>query len=241
MNNFRFGIIIPSYQDPRIIHSLRSIVKKDSNLLARIYVIDGGSSGQIIQEIKKNLRDTDFLITEEDQGIFDALNKGLDIVSEDYVGWLGSDDKYSEDFSFEEVKDLFSSSIDAIVYDTSFVSKGKVKRKSKARSLRMIRLGFHNPHFSTFLRASSLHNLRFDLSYGNLADIFFFLNFFSKPNIEIRSIRKVACIMSLGGVSNNNFLQIIKNNVNIFFFLFKERGLIFAFIFTFNKILSKFV
>ena len=54
----------------------------------------------------------------------------------------------------------------------------------------MIRLGFHNPHFSTFLRASSLHNLRFDLSYGNLADIFFFLNFFQNLILKLDLLEK---------------------------------------------------
>ena len=217
MSKFQFGIIIPSYQDDRILTTIKSIL--DITSKTKIYIIDGGSTEILQINIKKALREHDYFITEKDKGIFDALNKGLNKVEEEYIGWLGSDDIYADDFSFEELEKLFSTNIDAVVYDTNFVSSGKVRRVSRARNLRMIRLGFHK----------------------NLADIFFFIKFFAAPSIKIVSIRKVACIMSLGGVSNRHNIQIIKNNLKIFKILLNEKGFVFAFSFTFNKLLSKFI
>ena len=241
MSKFQFGIIIPSYQDHRILKTIKSILDIDKTSKTKIYIIDGGSTEILQNNIKKALREHDYFITEKDRGIFDALNKGLNKVEEEYIGWLGSDDIYADDFSFEELEKLFSTNIDAVVYDTNFVSSGKVRRVSRARNLRMIRLGFHNPHFSTFMRKSSVGHMRFDLKYKNLADIFFFIKFFAAPSIKIVSIRKVACIMSLGGVSNRHNIQIIKNNLKIFKILLNEKGFVFAFSFTFNKLLSKFI
>ncbi len=73
------------------INSLRSQKFKDFEYI----VIDGGSSDGTLDIIQKNLDIISYHISENDNGIYDAINKGLDICTGEYIGILNSGDKYS--------------------------------------------------------------------------------------------------------------------------------------------------
>ncbi len=91
----RLSIIIPSFQDARILNTIRSVQRFDDLGCVEIIVVDGGSDGALLARCKALLTDKDTLISEPDKGIFDAFNKGLRVVAGDCIGWLGSDDIFS--------------------------------------------------------------------------------------------------------------------------------------------------
>ena len=117
MQNRPLTIIVASYNDPRIVRTIKSIRDFDDNNKVSILVVDGGSDSAIVELISSNLTDIDLLISEPDQGVFDALNKGLDACSSEYIGWLGADDFFSGNILATEViaalqkTDLFVGSI----------------------------------------------------------------------------------------------------------------------------------
>ena len=57
-------------------------------------IIDGGSTDNTIEIIRKNENKIDYWISEKDYGIYDAFNKGMDLAKGDYLGFLNSDDIY---------------------------------------------------------------------------------------------------------------------------------------------------
>ena len=93
---FTFSIVIPSFNDLRILETIKSI---DDQSLERkdieVIIMDGGSQVNILSKIKESLKATDTLISEPDNGIFDGLNKGIAISQGDIIFTLGSDDKLS--------------------------------------------------------------------------------------------------------------------------------------------------
>ena len=57
-------------------------------------VIDGGSTDKTMEIIKKNSNMIDYWVSEEDEGLYDAFNKGLSLARGDYIGIINSDDTY---------------------------------------------------------------------------------------------------------------------------------------------------
>lgn len=91
----RLSIIIPSYNDPRIVEAMRSVRRFDDTGCVRLIVIDGASKQAVKDLITPLLGPDDLFMSEPDRGIFDALNKGLDHCTTEFIGWLGSDDIFT--------------------------------------------------------------------------------------------------------------------------------------------------
>ena len=60
-------------------------------------VIDGGSTDKTLEIIKNNSNLIDYWVSEKDEGLYDAFNKGLNLARGDYIGIINSDDTYEND------------------------------------------------------------------------------------------------------------------------------------------------
>lgn len=209
------SIIIPSYNDPRILRAIDSIRDFDDGGLVSIVVIDGGSKQALIDDIASKLSTQDILVSEPDKGIFDALNKGLAASNTDYIGWIGSDDTFSGDIKASEVI-LNLESCDLFIANTAHVHGDTVTRITHSWPSRhnLARLGLNNPHFSTFGRSALLKRERFPLNLRG-ADIEYFLCIFRhKP--MVRTTSKISTFMEEGGFSNSSYKSIIKTNAELY-------------------------
>ncbi len=75
-------------------------------------IIDGGSTDNTIEIIRKNENKIDYWISENDSGIYDAFNKGMDLANGDYLGFLNSDDIYYSENTLDYVVDTFEKNLD---------------------------------------------------------------------------------------------------------------------------------
>jgi glycosyltransferase involved in cell wall biosynthesis len=85
-NEVKFSVIIPSFNDYRILRTIDSIINqtyKSNNI--EIVIIDNNSNKKILDSIKKKLRKNDQIIVEKDDGIFFAINKGINKCSNKYI------------------------------------------------------------------------------------------------------------------------------------------------------------
>lgn len=80
----------------KIERCIQSVINQNYDNIEYI-IIDGGSNDGTIDIIKKYQYKIDKVIIENDNGIWDAMNKGLKIAKGDIVGFLNSDDKYNQD------------------------------------------------------------------------------------------------------------------------------------------------
>src|SRR5690606_17466796 len=114
-----------------ISHCIESVLAQTYNDVEYI-VIDGGSTDGTREKIEAYRDHIDHYISEKDEGIFDALNKGIQKATGDVVGILNSDDFYYSPDTLEKVVQAFISSGADLVYAKGiFVDKenlGKVKR-----------------------------------------------------------------------------------------------------------------
>lgn len=115
----KISIITPSYNQGNYIEqTIQSVLNQDYKNIELI-IIDGGSTDNTIEIIKKYENEIAFWVSEPDNGQAHAINKGFQHATGDILGWINSDDYYLEGY-LKRVADIFKkkSNIE-IVYGNS--------------------------------------------------------------------------------------------------------------------------
>lgn len=214
-------------------NSAATIADTISSVLSQTYsdieylIIDGGSSDgtlDIINSFIKIFNGRLHYISEKDNGIYDAMNKGIRMSTGDVVGILNSDDYYTADDVVERIVRTFSSdkTLDAVYGDIHFINDGepdKVVRyySSSLFRPRLLRFGFMPAHPSFYVRREVYEkNGLYSLDYKIAADYDMMVRLFYKVKIKARYIKKDFVTMRTGGMSTksvNNRLLITKEDV----------------------------
>ena len=110
-------------------HSIKSFQNQSYNYKEQI-ILDGGSTDNTIKIIEKYKNDQTIFLSNQDNGIYHAINMGINISSGDIVGILHSDDFYENDDVIYDVVDVFRETQADLVYgDLVYVSKNNQNRK----------------------------------------------------------------------------------------------------------------
>ena len=234
----KISIILPSFRDKRIIQAIGSIRAFDDISTVRILVIDGGSDVELVDSIKAALTPDDVLLSEPDKGIFDALNKGLKLVSTDYVGWLGSDDLFTGDVLASEVVEQLTTN-DVFVSSLILFRGDRILRYTHARpsASGLARFGFHNPHYATFGRANLFSKFEFEVDNIS-ADIEYFLKVFGK-NPKVSFTTSVGVLQADGGFSTQSISHSVAVNLSVFAIYKKYMNTLLAATSVFTKVFHK--
>ena len=210
------SVIIPNFNDIRIERTLTSL-RNQTYQNFEIIVVDGGSGKTEVLDIYNNHK-IDTLIIENDNGIFDALNKGVKVAKGDLIYLMGSDDFLpSIDTFYNVIEAMNSTNSDGICIGCEFInSKGKVIRTWYPKSITSdkIKLGIFPPHFSLFLK-KEVYNKVGDFQYKefkNIAcDIFWLLDYaILCPDLKISVNAKDHLKMEYGGSSTGSYKAVLR-------------------------------
>lgn len=182
------------------------------------HVVDGGSTDGSLAIIQSSPKISNFL-TEPDNGLYDAMNKGIRLAEGDVIGILNADDFYSSPLILQRVAQVFEDESVAACYgDLCYVS-GEYSRKivrywrSGPYVYRKFYWGWMPPHPTFFVRRSIYERYGgFNLSLGSAADYELMLRFLLKYQIKTVYIPEVLVCMRIGGVSNASMANRIKAN-----------------------------
>ena len=83
------SIIMPNYKSPTIIKSINSVLKQKYKNI-EIIIVDGNSGGSTLNKLKKFNNKVDLWVSEKDDGMWDAWNKGFKLANGQYVGIVDS-------------------------------------------------------------------------------------------------------------------------------------------------------
>lgn len=100
----KVSVITPTYNSGEYIRDAIESVKKQTYDNIEHIVVDGGSNDNTLKIIEEF--DSVEYVSENDEGMYDAINKGIKISDGDYIGWLNSDDIYVEN-AFDLYKRVF--------------------------------------------------------------------------------------------------------------------------------------
>jgi len=172
-------------------------------------LIDGKSEDATLYIVEEFRNDLAKVVSEPDGGIYEAMNKGLRLVSGDIVGILNADDfYYSEDTLALVIKTFDNPQIGACYGDLLYVDvidTDKIVRNWKSGSFSPGKFywGWMPPHPSFFVRRSVYEKYGlFNTNLGSAADYELMLRFLVKHQIQAAYIPEILVKMRTGGVSN---------------------------------------
>ena len=211
----KISIITATYNSyPNILSMLKNI-QSQSYPNIELIIIDGGSTDRTLEEIKKCNFVTDY-ISEPDQGIYDALNKGLKLASGQIIGFLHSDDIFADNNIVSEIVNQFKNKKIAGVYgDLQYVEKKNTNNiirnwRSCNFNANLLKKGWMPAHPTLFLRKETYtKHGNFNLTYKISADYDFMLRVFKDNKLSFFYLPKVITKMRIGGESNRNIKNII--------------------------------
>ncbi len=216
-----FSILIPSFNDFRIIETIKSIQNQTiSKEKVQIVIFDSKSEEDLIKKIRLMLGSKDKLVIEEDDGIFDGINKGIQHCDNELIFTIGSDDKLASDSILEKIQNEFiAGDYDYLCTSTAYTDENwNRKRIWKATKPTFINflLGRQTSHFSFTANQRIYDEIGyFDTKRYVSADFDFFLRMHGK-NFKGKSLNEIATLMRIGGNSSKNLINILKGNIQIF-------------------------
>ena len=182
-------------------------------------VIDGQSTDDTVQILKRYGDRITHLVSEPDQGMYDAMNKGVALATGDVVGILNSDDFYADHFVLVEVMAAFvDESVDCVYGDLDYVAvedTDRVVRDWRSGPFRpgLFARGWHPPHPAFFVRRAVYEAVGgFDLSLRIAADYEFMLRVLHKYRCRVAYLPAVLVKMRIGGASNRSLKNILQAN-----------------------------
>lgn len=217
--NPKVSIITVCYNSEKTIEDTILSVINQSYTNIEYIVIDGVSTDNTLSIINKYKDKITTIISEKDNGIYDAINKGIRLASGDIIANLNSDDFYIDNNVIADVVATFekekTDTLYADLYYVDAVDTNKIVRywKSKQYKEGLFLKGWMPPHPTFFVRKEVYHKYgSFDLQFKSAADYEIMLRFVHRFKSSIAYLPRVIVKMRVGGVSNASLKNRIKAN-----------------------------
>lgn len=182
-------------------------------------VVDGLSTDGSLSVIEASLADDAILISEKDNGIYDAINKGIGRSTGDVIGLMHSDDLYANRSVLKHVLDIFEAkAVDAVYGDVAFFhpqQPDKLVRRYSSRKFRpaTIAWGWMPAHTALFFRRTVFEQYGlYRTDYKIAADFEFVARVFGAGNIKAEYLPEVLIHMGTGGVSTGGWRSTVRLN-----------------------------
>jgi glycosyltransferase len=224
------SVVIPSFNDERILQTFASIDSQDYDReRVTVHVVDGGSNEELRDRMAAALSPGDVLTVESDEGIFDAINKGVRRAGGDLVFTVGSDDLFASRDALATFSDhIERTDADYAVCGTIYTLQDLTPFRhwpatlpTKGNFLK----GRQCCHFAFACRPSVYAELGgFDLAYPTASDFDFFIRLAKNDSLHGVPIDDYLVAMRQGGNSSKNLRNVVKGNAEIREIMVKHFG-----------------
>ena len=198
--------------------TLRSVCEQTHDHVEHI-VIDGGSSDGTLALIAAEGKRVAKLVSEPDHGIYDAMNKGIELATGDVVAFLNADDYYRDATVLARVAAVMhDEGLDAIYGDVEFFRigqpRGVARRYNSGRfTARRLGWGWMPAHPALFVRRGLFERYgAFRTDYRIAGDFEFVARVFQHAHLRHRHLSEVLVRMKLGGISTGGWRATVQLN-----------------------------
>lgn len=218
-NSVRISVITACFNSANTIGANISSVNSQTYRNIEHVFIDGGSTDGTLEVIAECAGTDHSLLSERDDGIYDALNKGISRSAGDVIGFLHSDDFFAGAGVLAQIAECFEDDdVQAVYGDLQYVSQLNTTQvirywRAKAFSYKRLKRGWMPPHPTLYVRKHWYGLIGgLDNQYKIAADYASVLKFFSNSSFKSVYLPQVLVKMRLGGESNRSLGNIIKKS-----------------------------
>ena len=215
----RISIITVCYNNSQTIEAtIKSVVSQDYKNIEYI-LVDGASTDNTLQIIDRYKEQLSTIVSEKDNGIYFAINKGIALAQGDIIAILHADDFYADKTVISQVVKAFEMSQSDTVYgDLQYVNRNETTRvirnwKAGSYSPDNFLKGWMPPHPSFFARRDCYLKFgSFNTALKSSADYELMLRFLYKNKCSTAYIPEILVKMRAGGQSNRSLRNRIYAN-----------------------------
>ena len=185
------SIITVIYNDgKKLEETILSILSQTYDNLEFI-IIDGSSTDETIDIIKKYEDKIDYWISEKDSGIFDAMNKGILAAKGDYINFMNAGDFFIRKNLVKEIVDILNSEeIDFLYGDVNVGNNNIITNKIRYNTQFIYKTICHQVIFA---HKKCFNKNMFDLKYRWMCDYKWLLECFLKKKLKKKYVNKEIC------------------------------------------------
>lgn len=219
----KFSVVTAVYNNRETVAQALDSVLSQTYPIVESIVIDGESTDGTLEVLDSYRSYLGSLVSERDNGIYDALNKGIKRSTGDVVGFLHADDVFENNDVLAKIAAIFENpNIDAVYGDLVYVQHNDISKvvrywKSGHYDVSLLSLGWMPPHPTFYVRRSIYDQLgAFDTRYRIAADYDTILRFMGEGKIRTYYIPEVMVRMRIGGISNRSIKTIFRKSIEDF-------------------------
>lgn len=175
-------------------------------------IVDGGSTDGTLDLIRKYEKDISYWISEPDKGIYDAMNKGVNKATGEWVNFMNAGDTFYSHHTIKEISHLFDKKTDVVygavnmVYESYNIIEEGGKNPSKNKPMPF-------NHQSSFVRRKLLVENKFITSFRYAADYNFFNTIL--PFANYKRYNNVIASYTIDGISSQNAIEVNRERIII--------------------------
>lgn len=214
----KISIITATYNSAATVRDTLACIAGQQYANIEHIIVDGLSKDNTL-EIVKEFPHVARVISEKDKGIYDAMNKGVQMATGDIVGILNSDDFYTSPSVLEKVAAAFEDpAVEAVYGDLQYVKQDNTEIvtrtwKSGKYQKRFLYYGWMPPHPTFFVRRHIYDKCGlFNTTLRSAADYELMLRVLLKHDTLAQYIPEVLVKMRAGGMSNASLKNRLKAN-----------------------------
>ncbi|MDF2431911.1 MAG: hypothetical protein JWP44_1542, partial [Mucilaginibacter sp.] len=245
VQNLKISLITVSLNaESTISRCIESVITQTYKNIQYI-IIDGGSNDSTISIIDKYKDFIDIFISEPDNGLYDAMNKGIRMADGKVIGMLNADDFFTDRNVISKIAGVFMAQNANILYaDLDFINtRGDIVRKWRSGRYKhnMFSWGWMPPHPTFYCKRKLFDEMGYyDLEYGTAADYELMLRFMHFNKVNAIYLKEVTIMMQIGGISNKSFSNRVKGLLSDMKAM-RNNGILFPFITLLLKPLRKII
>jgi glycosyltransferase involved in cell wall biosynthesis len=189
-----------------VFNCVKSIEKTILNIIDQSYinieyiVVDGGSTDGTLEVIKKHEAHIDLWISEKDKGIYNAMNKGIDLSTGDWINFMNAGDHFHSSKAVERAAMYLDSNYGVVAGAVRYIYD---ERNARIKHMHPKFTGFYLEvphHQASFINNRLMKHYKYDETFRIRGDLNFMTTLHA-DGYRILMINQVICDVDTNGIS----------------------------------------
>jgi putative colanic acid biosynthesis glycosyltransferase len=216
-----FSIITVVLNDPEGLSRTAASIAQQASDNYEWIIIDGGSTDDTLASVEQMAPNMPVIHSGKDDGIYDAMNKGINLSSGDYLIFMNAGDSFADGFVLEALAHCLSTNAADVLLGGTYQHINNCIFYRKPKYINWIVHGLPAFHQSTVYRADLLRKRNYNLAYSLLADYEWLANQ-CVDGLTVGYLNQPVSNFFVGGSSYTKIRLKFRDSYNVKHFVLKE-------------------